>query len=102
MTFCSGVILARSGRLVVAHQAHPSLLRPWTGAPSIALRTEHGTGTSDRDPGWMHTHYARLKTQGIHLQPERWDAAFRTQTGQNINVSVNGIAKLLRMMSDDQ
>jgi hypothetical protein len=26
----------------------------------------------------------------------------RTQTGQNINVAVNGIAKLLRMMAEDQ
>jgi hypothetical protein len=71
-------------------------------ARAVALRTEHGTGTSERDPGWMHEHYAGLKAKGIHLQPERWDAAFRTQTGQNINVAANGIAKLLRMMGEDQ
>jgi hypothetical protein len=56
-------------------------------ARAVALRREHGTGTSERDPGWMHAHYADLKGQGLHLQPENWDAAFRTQTGQNINVS---------------
>ena len=46
-------------------------------------------------------HYAELREQRIHLQPERWDVAFRTQTGQNINVSVNGIAKLLQIVSED-
>jgi hypothetical protein len=33
-----------------------------------------------------------------HLQPERWDNAFRTQTGQNINVAVN----VLRIASRDR
>ena len=50
-------------------------------ARAIAPRTEHGTGTSERDPGWMYEHYAGLR-QGIHLRPER-DVAFRTQTGQH-------------------
>lgn len=69
-------------------------------ARTVALRTENGTGNTGRTPGWMHAHYAELKKQGIHLQPDMWDTAFRNQTGQNINVSVNGIAKLLRMIVD--
>jgi len=32
---------------------------------------------------------------------EDWDNGFRTQTGQNINVAANGIAKLLRMMIEE-
>jgi hypothetical protein len=35
------------------------------------------------------------------LTPEKWDDGFRTQTGQNINVAANGIAKLLRMMIEE-
>jgi hypothetical protein len=38
---------------------------------------------------------------GDHLTPEDWDNGFRTQTGQNINVAANGIAKLLRMMVEE-
>jgi hypothetical protein len=49
----------------------------------------------------MDERFAELKGEGIHLQPEMWDSAFRTQTGQNINVAVNGIAKLLRMMIEE-
>jgi hypothetical protein len=49
----------------------------------------------------MDERFAELKDEGIHLQPAMWDNAFRTQTGQNINVAVNGIAKLLRMMIEE-
>jgi hypothetical protein len=49
----------------------------------------------------MDERFAELKGEGIHLQPEKWDNAFRTQTGQNINVAVNGVAKLLRMMIEE-
>jgi len=38
---------------------------------------------------------------GGHLTPDDWDDGFRTQTGQNINVAANGIAKLLRMMTEE-
>ena len=38
----------------------------------------------------------------IAVGSEVWDDdAFRTQTGQNINVAANGIAKLLRMMIEE-
>lgn len=70
-------------------------------ARAVALRTEKGTGSTGRDPGWMHDHYEGLKDQGIHLQPQKWDTAFKNQTGQNINVAANGIAKLLLMIVND-
>jgi hypothetical protein len=35
------------------------------------------------------------------LTKSHWRARFDTQTGQNINVAANGIAKLLRMMIED-
>jgi len=41
------------------------------------------------------------RIDGDHLTPENWDNGFRTQTGQNINVAANGIAKLLRMMIEE-
>ena len=71
-------------------------------ARTVALRTERGTGTSSRTPGFMDERFAELKEEGIHLKPEMWDDGFRTQTGQNINVAANGIAKLLRMMIEDE
>ena len=70
-------------------------------ARTVALRVERGTGTSGRTPGFMHDEYANLKSQGIHLKPEMWPNDFRTQTGQNINVAVNGIAKLIGMIVED-
>jgi hypothetical protein len=52
-------------------------------------------------PGVMDQRFAKLKGAGDHLSPEDWDNTFRTQTGQNINVAVNGIAKLLQMMIEE-
>jgi len=49
----------------------------------------------------MNERFAEFKHDGIHLTPEMWDDGFRTQTGQNINVAANGIAKLLRMMIEE-
>ena len=70
-------------------------------ARAVALRVERGTGTSGRTPGVMDYLFAGLKSQGIHSTPDMWDAPFTTQTGQNINVAANGIAKLLVMMTED-
>ena len=42
----------------------------------------------------MDHRFAELKDEGNHSDPENWDNAFRTQSGQNINVAVNGIPKL--------
>jgi hypothetical protein len=75
---------------------------PETIARTVALRVERGTGDSNRHPGWMHEHYAGLKKQGLHLQPGKWDTPFRNQTGQNVNVAVNGIAKLLLMLLQEE
>ena len=44
---------------------------------------------------------SRGSRAGDHLTPEDWHNGFRTQTGQNINVAANGIAKLLRMMIEE-
>ena len=70
-------------------------------ARAVALRTERGTGTSGRTPGFMDKRFGQLIRDGDHLTPENWDNGFRTQTGQNINVAANGIAKLLRMMIEE-
>ena len=67
----------------------------------MALRVERGTGTSGRTPGVMDERFSEIKDEGNHLEPEKWDSSFRTQTGQNMNVAVNGIAKLLRMMIEE-
>jgi hypothetical protein len=48
----------------------------------------------------MDERFAELIHDGDHLTPEDWDG-FRTQTGQNINMAANGIAKLLRMMIEE-
>ena len=71
-------------------------------ARAVALRTERGTSTSARTPGFMDQRFSELKKQGIHLTPEKWDDGFRTQTGQNINVAANGIAKLFWMMIEEE
>src|SRR6185436_19830520 len=56
-------------------------------ARAVAFRTERGTSTSARTPGFMDQRFSELKKQGIQLAPEKWDDGFRTQTGQNINVA---------------
>ena len=49
----------------------------------------------------MDKELGQLINAGDHLTPQDWDTAFRTQTGQNVNVAANGIAKLLRMMLEE-
>jgi hypothetical protein len=70
-------------------------------ARTVALRTERGTGTSGRTPGFMDKRVGQLMHAADHSDPQDWDNGFRTQTGQNINVAANGIAKLLRMMIEE-
>ena len=67
-------------------------------ARAVALRTERGSGSSGRTPGVIDKRFGELIHDGDSLTPENWDNGFRTQTGQNTNVAANGIAKLLRMM----
>jgi hypothetical protein len=68
---------------------------------AVALRVERGTGTSGRTPGFMYQRFAELKDGGVHSKPDMWNDAFRTQTAQNVNVAVNGISKLMRMMVEE-
>ena len=68
-------------------------------ARTVALRTERGSGS--RTPGVMDKRFGELIHGGVSLTPENWDNGFRTQTGQNVNVAANGIAKLLRMMIEE-
>ena len=70
-------------------------------ARTVALRVERGTGTSGRTPGFMDKRFGQLIHARDDLTPEDWDDGFRTQTGQNINVAANGIAKLLRIMMEE-
>jgi hypothetical protein len=49
----------------------------------------------------MDMRFGELIHAGDHLTPEDWDDGFRTQTGQNINIAANGIAKL-RMMIEEE
>jgi len=70
---------------------------PETIARAVATFTENGT--SRRDPHWMDAQYQSLIRQKLNSKPERWDQDFRDQTGQNLNYSVNAIAKLLSMIS---
>jgi hypothetical protein len=44
------------------------------------------------------TRYRALIKQGKSAQSADWDDAFRTQTGQNVNFSVNAVAKTIEML----
>ena len=66
-------------------------------AVSVAKFTE--TGTSGRNPRFMHTHYRALIKQHRNSNPTDWDQSFHEQTGESINISVNGIAKVLGMLN---
>ena len=65
-------------------------------ALSVALFAENGGAGAD--PRVMHTHYQTLMTKHKNTDPMAWDALFRDQTGKSINVSVNGVAKTLKML----
>jgi hypothetical protein len=70
-------------------------------ARAVAMRVERGTGASGRTPGDMDTRFRLLKKAGHHTDPAEWDAAFKAQSGQNMNTAANGIAKLLTLMVED-
>lgn len=65
-------------------------------ALGIAEFTEKGDGTET--PGKMHSHYKALIDAHKENNVANWDAAFRKQTGENVNYSVNAVAKLLKMI----
>ena len=56
-------------------------------------------GSTTRTPGWMYETYLDYFTEGIATNSNEWDSAFLDQTGRNVNTAVNGIAKLLVMLS---
>ena len=46
----------------------------------------------------MHTRYRALIKQEKSAQFSNWDITFRTQTGQNVNSSVNAVAQTIDML----
>jgi len=69
-------------------------------ARAVALRIERGTGTTGRTPGFMDKRFGELIHNGDALTPDGWDTAFRTQTGENINLAANG-REVLRMLIEE-
>ena len=65
-------------------------------ALGAAAFTEKGDGTER--PGLMHTQYKALMAAHKENRTSQWDTALRNQTGNNVNYSVNAIAKLLKMI----
>jgi hypothetical protein len=68
---------------------------PETIARTAARYTEKGTG--GRTTGWMYAHWKALRASGKSSVAD-WDSKFKDQTGQNVNVAANAIAKLFRAM----
>jgi hypothetical protein len=50
-------------------------------------------------PGAMYKEWNKLRKQKKASNPDKWSETFRDQTGHNINESINGVAKLLGMLS---
>lgn len=65
-------------------------------ARGTAAFTEKGDGTERPRP--MHEQFQALMDANKQGDPSQWDAALRSQTGENVNYSVNAIAKLLKMI----
>lgn len=72
---------------------------PESIAEAVARFAETG-GHSSRTPGWMILSLKRLGRAGKIGKLDAWTPAFRDQTGQNVNYSVNAVGKLLRMIAD--
>lgn len=51
-------------------------------------------------PGAMYREWNKLRAQKRGSDPAKWSENFRNQTGHNINQSMNGVAKLLRLLSE--
>lgn len=69
-------------------------------ARSVAKFDETGNGTI-RNPGWMYDEYKSYIQLGTADKADEWDEKFLDQTGQNVNASINGIAKLLVKISSN-
>jgi hypothetical protein len=70
-------------------------LGPWL------FELREAAGTSGPEPRFHERAFRGTEGDGDRSSPENWGDAFRTPTGQNIDVAVNGIAKLLRMMTEE-
>jgi Zinc dependent phospholipase C len=69
-------------------------------ALSVARFTETG-GSSSETPGQMYKEFKSLIKNGTALDTTEWDKAFLQQTGDNVNIAANGIAKLLTEFAKD-
>lgn len=67
-------------------------------AMTVARFTDRGNGTVNT-AGHMYTVWKNLRTQHNASETSNWTANFRDQTGKNVNESINGIAKLLVLLS---
>jgi hypothetical protein len=71
---------------------------PETIAEAVALYTEEGGGTT-QNPGWMIQRLTNLGKAGMIGTIDQWTPTFRNRTGQNVNVSVNAVGKLLTLLA---
>jgi hypothetical protein len=69
-------------------------------ALSVARFTETG-GNNSETPGQMYKEFKKLIKDGTALDTSEWDEDFLQQTGDNVNIAANGIAKLLTEFAQD-
>lgn len=67
-------------------------------AVSVARFDETGGGTI-RTPGWMYEQLQSYAGNGTLTDASQWDKKFLDQTGNNVNMAVNGISELLIELS---
>ena len=65
---------------------------------TVAKFSDTGGGTI-RTPGWMYEQWEALVDDGLATDTDNWNEKFTEQSGRNVNVAVNGIAKLLVKVS---
>ena len=73
-------------------------LTPEAIAEAVALHTEQG-GRTTQNPGWMIQRLTNLGQAGKIGKIDQWSPTFRNRTGQNVNVSVNAVGKLLTLLA---
>jgi hypothetical protein len=79
---------------------HP-LSVPGNNAHDIAVEVAHFTATgggTSRNPKWMWGRLTSFRAMGMDTNASKWSAAFRDQTGANVNYAVSGIAQALRTL----
>ena len=68
----------------------------WDNTRSRSARSGGGT---TQNPGWMIQRLANLGKAGKIGQIDQWSETFRNRTGQNVNVSVNAVGKVLTLLA---